>query len=110
MNVKTELYGHAAILNCKGELSEDALEVFAKEVDRHLAENVTDVIVNLQEVSFVDSAALEHLLDLQQRLRQRSGRLTLSDLNDNVRKIFEMTRLDGRFEITDDVTEAVRAI
>ena len=70
MNIKAETCGRAVIFNCRGELSADSLEVFSREINRHLsggdakrdglraagAGNVTDLIFNLAEVPFIDSA------------------------------------------------------
>ena len=80
-------------------------------VDRQLeSEDGIDVLLNLEKVPFVDSAALEYLLDLQDRLAQRLGQVKLVRPDENVRKILEMTRLLTAFEVFDDVAEAVKAI
>ena len=110
MQIKVERYGHAVILNCKGELTEDTLEVFCKEVTRQLDENIVDIVVSLQELGFIDSAALTYLLELQETLRDRQGQLSLAKPNENVLKILEITRLDGELDVVDDIMEAVRAI
>ena len=110
MEIKIERYGHAAILNCKGDLTEDTLDVFSNEVKRQLEDNVSDFIVNLAEVHFLDSAGLERLLDLQDEVIEKSGQVRLTSLSEHVAKIFEITRLDGSFEIANDMTEAVRGV
>lgn len=110
MQVKAESYGHAVILNCRGELTQDGLEAFAQVVDKHLSDSVRDVVVNLAEVAFLDSAALEYLLGLQERLAEKLGQVRLARPDENVAKILEMTRLDGSFEIFQDLNLAVRAM
>ena len=111
MNVTTERYGQAAILNCKGELTVDSVEAFKRVVEHQLEDNqVRDVVLNLQEAPFVDSAALEYLLDLQERLSERLGQVKLVGLDENLVKIFEITRLDNAFEHCPDVSEAVKTI
>jgi len=110
MEIKSERYGQAVILRCKGDLTSDSLEVVGKEVQRQLGDGAMDIVLNLQEVPFVDSAALEYLLDLQDELIGRDGELTLTNLDENVSKIFEMTRLDVGFEILPDVVDVVKNI
>ncbi|NLF29950.1 MAG: STAS domain-containing protein [Planctomycetes bacterium] len=110
MEIKSERYGQAVILRCKGDLTSDSLEVVGKEVQRQLGDGAMDIVLNLQEVPFVDSLALEYLLDLQDELIGRDGQLTLTNLDENVTKIFEMTRLDVGFEILPDVVDAVKTI
>ena len=111
MNVSAESYGHAVILNCKGELTLDSLDAFKTAVERQLQEDqVRDVVLNLREVPFVDSAALEYLLDLQERINDRLGQVRLVGLDENLAKIFEITRLDGVFDRYDDAAEAVKTL
>ncbi len=110
MNIQVETYGQVAVLKCKGEMTADTLDVFAKEVDRHLSDGAVDVIVNMMEVPFVDSACLEYLLDLEDRLRENLGQLTLTNLEENITAILDMTRLSGSFEICDEAANAIRAL
>lgn len=110
MEVKSERYGQALILKCKGELTGDGLEAFEKEVRRQTGDGASDVVLSLEEVPFVDSAGLEFLLDLQDRLMADNGRLTLTNVDENVGKILEITRLDAGFEVLDDVVDAVKVM
>jgi anti-anti-sigma factor len=110
MNIKTESYGHAVAFLCKGEINVDTLEMFLKEVHRQINEEVTDVIFDFGEVTFVDSAGWEALLDIQDSLAERLGQVTLTNLDENLAKILEMCRLEGTFPTCSDVAEAVRAI
>ncbi len=111
MNVSAESYGHAVILNLKGDLTEDSLRAFMQAVEHHLADNqVVDIVLNMEQVPFVDSAALECLLDLQDRLAEKFGQVKLVGCDDNVRKILEITRLTTCFDVLKDTAEAVKAI
>jgi anti-anti-sigma factor len=111
MNVNVESRGHAVVVNLTGELSEDSLGALKQAVDYQLGDReVVDVVLNMARVPFVDSAALEFLLDLQNRLGERLGRVRLLKCDQNVRKILEITRLDGAFEQFQDAAEAVKAL
>ena len=111
MNINVESYGHAVILNLKGELTEDVLGSLNEAVEHQLeAPEIVDIVFNLDGVPFVDSAALEYLLDLHDRLSERFGQVKLVKVDDNVMTILEVTRLRSSFEIHRDVSEAVKAI
>ena len=111
MNVAVESYGHAVILILKGELTEDSIGAVKKAVDHQLEDSgVIDVVLNLKEVPFVDSAALEYTLDLQDRLAERLGQVKFVCADENVATILEMTRLRSAFEIFDDVPQAMKAL
>lgn len=111
MNIGAESYGHAVILNLKGELTADTLGIFQQAVEHQLAsKDVIDIVLNMEQVAFVDSAAMEYLLDLQDKLSDRLGQVKFIRPDDNVRKILELTRLASSFETFRDAGEAVRVI
>ena len=65
------------------------------------------VVVNLGEVTYMDSAGVASLVKFLSRARRRQVGLRLAALSDRVRSIFEITRLDGVFEIHSTVEEAL---
>jgi anti-sigma B factor antagonist len=67
------------------------------------------VVVDLAGVRFLDSTALSTLVHAMKRARAVGGDVRLSGLQQPVRMIFEMTRLDRIFEIDDQVDEAIQA-
>ena len=111
MNVTAESYGHAVILNIKGEVTEDAIAAIHEVVEHQLeGKEVIDLVFNLESVPFVDSAALEYLLDLNEKLAERLGQGKLAKPDENIRKIMEITRLESTFEVFDDLSMAVKAV
>ena len=109
MSITVESYGHSVLLNIKGELTEDTLAGFNQDVDRQLQDkDVIDLVLNMENVPFIDSNAMEYLLDLQDRLAERMGQVKLLRCDENVRKILEITRLESSFEIFKDIHEAVK--
>ena len=108
MSIPVEDYGHAVILKPKGELTEDTLGAFKEVVDHHLEdEAVVDVIIDMEEITFVDSNVLEYLLDLQDSLREKFGQVRFARCDENVAKILEITRLDLVFEVFSDTNDAI---
>jgi anti-sigma B factor antagonist len=109
MSIPVEDYGHAVILKPKGELTEDTLGAFKEVVEHQLEDDaVVDVIVDMEDIAFVDSTVLEYLLDLQDSLHEKFGQVRLAKCDENITKILEMTRLDLVFEVFNDTNEAVR--
>lgn len=68
------------------------------------------VIVNLNGVGFIDSSGLAALVKGLKRCRQNGGELVLSDLQQSVRVIFELTRLDKAFQVFKTEAEALQAM
>ena len=67
------------------------------------------VVVNLEKVNFIDSSGLSALVKGLKRCRQNGGELYLSNLQQAVFIIFELTRLDKAFSIFPDEAAAIQA-
>ena len=65
------------------------------------------VVIDLVGVTFLDSSALAVLVGGMKRCRQVGGDVRLCGLQQPVRIIFELTRIDGAFEIYPGRDEAV---
>ncbi len=65
-----------------------------------------NIIVQLEQVRFVDSSGLGALLSGFKHAEAKSGKLALSNLQTQVLSMFELTRLNRVFEIYIDLNEA----
>jgi anti-sigma B factor antagonist len=68
------------------------------------------IVVNMTQVNFIDSSALAVLVKGLKRCRQQTGDLMLYGLQQPVRVIFELTRLDKAFQIFGTEEEALQAL
>jgi len=68
-----------------------------------------NVVINLGGVGFIDSSGLSTLVKGLKRCRQNKGELYLSNLQQAVLIIIELTRLDKAFKIFDTETDAITA-
>ena len=67
------------------------------------------IILNLTGVNFIDSTALSTLVRGLKQCREKNGDLHLCELQQPVRVIFELTRLDKAFDIFSSEEEAEKA-
>jgi len=67
------------------------------------------LIINLREVTFIDSSGVGTLTDIYRRMRRQDKRMMLVGLNKMVRSVFEITRLDTLFSIYETEEEALSA-
>jgi len=65
------------------------------------------VVIDMSNVPLVDSAGLEALLDIQQRVRKSAGSLKLAGLTQLCEDIFRVTGVAERFETFADTKAAV---
>ncbi|AFY72468.1 anti-anti-sigma factor [Synechococcus sp. PCC 7502] len=60
------------------------------------------ILLDLTNITFMDSSGLGSLVAILQRVRTKNAKLYLSSLNDQVRIIMELTRMDKVFDIYPD--------
>lgn len=108
MNLDTEKINGAVVLHMKekrldahnsGELKEQMLQL-GKNGKTHL-------IVDLEEVRFIDSSGLGALLSGHKNATLRDGSFKLCNLQPQVQSMFELTRLHRVFDIYPSVQEAL---
>ena len=64
------------------------------------------VIVDLTQVSMIDSSGVASLLEAFQSARKKGKKLILAGPGDGVRRVLKLARLDTVFEIAADVAAA----
>lgn len=69
------------------------------EIDDILANGVNTILVDLQEVTFMNSSAIGALVAMLKRVRGKGGTLSLCSLNNQVRLVFELSRMNHMFDI-----------
>jgi anti-anti-sigma factor len=92
-----------------GDLSGDNAAALRKNAEERInTKQVADFVVDLEHCSFIDSEGLEALLWLKRRCEDLFGQIKLIGLDDNCRKILEITRLEPRFECQKDLAAALK--
>ena len=59
-------------------------------------------VIDLRQTGYVDSSGLGVLVSLAKAVRDRAGELRLANLSSEVRRIFEMAKLETLFTIEDE--------
>jgi len=107
MNKKDE--GNVMVLTLSGRLDLSNGNRLKEEVKSILSGGRTSIHLNLREVEFVNSSGLGALVSIMKEIRIHRGRLTLSDMADYVREIFDITQLSHIFEIFATEEEALHS-
>ncbi len=97
------------VVSLSGRLDLNSGNDLKNQIKELLNEDKTSIHLNLNDVEFVNSSGLGALVSVMKEIRIHRGRLTLSDLADYVREIFDITQLSHIFEIFATEEEAVRA-
>ena len=68
------------------------------------------LVVDLSKVTYIDSSGLAVLIEAMQNVEAYGGKFLLAGIQENVRPIFEIARLDQVFLIFPHVDAALAAI
>jgi anti-sigma B factor antagonist len=99
-----------SVVSLNGALNARSAEE-AKQTFRNLVEQgVKKVIVDLQEVPFIDSSGLAALVSGLKTLGGEASNLKLAAPQSQARLLFELTMFDRVFEIHDSVDDAMNSL
>jgi anti-anti-sigma factor len=111
MPVKTEEYNQVCVMAVNGDFAGDNSAIARKAVDEAIDQRqIVDFIVDCEKCGFMDSEGLETLLWIKRRCEDLFGKIKLVNLDENCRKILEMTRLEHRFECHGDLAGALKTM
>ncbi len=101
--------GGATIVSARGEVT-----VFSSPALRETLRKITDgrparLVLDLAETRYIDSSGVATLVEALQTIQRYKGRLVLTGMNQRVRGVFEIARLDSIFPIAGSVQEALKA-
>ena len=98
------------ILDMRGQLKAGDSESTLRSAINTLArDNVVNIVLNLAEVTKIDSDALEALVLCYTQIRERGGALKLAGLNTEHLSLSVLTKLNTVFEVFADEQDAVNS-
>ncbi|MEE2863112.1 MAG: STAS domain-containing protein [Gemmatimonadota bacterium] len=64
-------------------------------------------VIDFANTAYIDSSGLGVLVSLSKKIREDGGELRLSSLSEDLRTLFELTKLDTLFQIAEDKERAL---
>lgn len=96
------------MLPLEGEIDLHVSPSVAASLNMMIEKKPKQLIVDLARVTYIDSSGLAALIEGMQNVQEYDGKFALTGLQEPVRTIFEIARLDQVFRIFPDV-DAARA-
>ena len=110
LEITEHAVGHVTVLQLVGRLvMEDGDTALCEHVDRLLRETRAKIVLDLSEVTYVDSAGLGALVSKYVSVRRRGGDLRLVHPTARTTRLFEVTKLSSVFEVFASETDAVQS-
>ena len=111
MPIKAEEYNNVCVVTLDNDLVAEVIENLRKLAEERIDQRqIVDFVIDFEKAGFFDSEGLETLLWLKRRSEDLFGQLKLVNLDDNCKKILEITRLEHRFECHPDLPSALKTM
>ena len=110
LKTKTRQVDGIAVVDLSGRiiLGEET-KLLRETIQGLLAGGQKEIILNLGEVSFIDSAGIGELVSAFTSVRNRGGELKLLKLTRRVHDVLQITKLYTVFDIRDDEAAAIKS-
>lgn len=109
MKINTQNYNGVTVVELQGEIDGDATDSLKNIVTETVSNEVTGIVLNMSDVSFIDSKGLELLLWVRDYCRRNKTQLRLAALDENCATILEITRLETEFDRHAELAKAVKS-
>jgi len=110
MDLKTEnMEGIAVLFVREDRLDANNSEELKAELRRLFDSGTKDLVIDLKEIHFIDSSGLGVLVSGYKNASILHGSLKLSNLQSQVKSMFELTRLHRVFDIFTSVDDALQS-
>jgi anti-sigma B factor antagonist len=94
------------VVSVAGEIDVYTAPILREALDKQIALGHGNLIVDLDDVTFMDSTGLGVLVGRLKRVRGQSGSLRLVCTQERVLKVFKITGLDKVFAVYESLVEA----
>lgn len=109
MQTSIRQIGDVTVLDISGRITLGEGNVMLREIVRDMADKGNKrIVLNLAEVTYVDSSGVGELVKTHTTIRNKGGELKLVNLNKRVHDLLQMTRLASVFDIQEDEATALK--
>ena len=109
MKIELQKYNDVMVLQLQGDFTTETLKSLEDAASNAFAAKVSGFVLDMTKVVYMDSQALEYLVDLGEECRENTRQLKIAGLDEKCTKILELTRLLPQFDTYAELTEAVRS-
>ncbi|MDH3627083.1 MAG: STAS domain-containing protein [Acidobacteriota bacterium] len=108
MKANTRVIGHVSVVDLSGKITiGDGDIVMREKVNELLDSGNANVLLNLEKVSYMDSAGIGELVACYKRAKEKNGTVKLLNPSGKVFDLLQLTKLEEVFETYRDEKEAL---
>ena len=95
------------VIDVRGQLIVGNRQELKERVLEELETGARKFLIDFEGTAYIDSSGLGVLVSLSKKIREQGGELRLVSLNEDLRTLFELTKLDTLFHIAGSREEAL---
>jgi anti-sigma B factor antagonist len=107
MSFEVKNEGGVTVIDVEGQLIVGNRQELKHKVIEELENGARKFLIDFSRTGYIDSSGLGVLVSLSKKIREQGGELRLANLNEDLRTLFELTKLDTLFQIADSRKEAL---
>jgi anti-sigma B factor antagonist len=100
MSFSVSTRGDICIVEVEGQLIVGNRQELKQKVLDEMEKGSRKILVDFARTGYIDSSGLGALVSLAKKIREMGGDLRLANLNDDLQTLFELTKLDTMFQIS----------
>jgi anti-sigma B factor antagonist len=110
MKVGSRVVDGVTIVDCSGRITLGEGSVILRDTVRDLlAKGAKKIVLNLQDVNYIDSSGIGELVSAFTTTKNQGGELKLLNLTKKVNDLLQITKLYTVFDVKDDEASAVKS-
>ena len=109
LRMSTRTLEGALVVDCSGRLVFGEESASLRDMVKKLVVQNPKLVLNLQEVSYIDSGGLGTLVSLYTTARNAGGAVKLARLSQRISDLLQVTKLLTVFEVFDDEEKAAKS-
>jgi anti-sigma B factor antagonist len=110
LKTSTRQVDGVTIVDCSGRITLGEGSVILRDAVRDLlAKNQKKILLNLGEVTYIDSSGIGELVSAFTTVRNQGGELKLLNLTKKVHDLLQITKLYTVFDVKEEETSAIKA-
>src|SRR5690349_24313994 len=95
------------IMEVEGQLIVGNRQELKQKMLDELEKGAKKFLIDFAKTGYIDSSGLGVLVSLSKKIREQGGELRLANLNDDLKTLFELTKLDTLFQIAETREKAL---
>ncbi|HZD05753.1 MAG TPA: STAS domain-containing protein [Longimicrobiales bacterium] len=110
MSFQVSKQDDVTVVSVEGQLIVGNRQELKQKILEELENGDRKFVIDFSDTGYIDSSGLGVLVSLSKKIREQGGELRLASLNEDLRTLFELTKLDTLFRIADTRSEALEGL